>query len=63
MRGRAKPRALVCLSVFEWLRAGPHCALIQYRVMAVPSPQPPRPQRGRSKARAPVARNPCLVAP
>ncbi|PPU55232.1 hypothetical protein XdyCFBP7245_14150 [Xanthomonas dyei] len=33
---------------------------------AVPSPQPPRPgprlRRGRSKARAPMARKPCLLA-
>ncbi|QWN05498.1 hypothetical protein DGN16_22605 [Xanthomonas citri pv. fuscans] len=52
MRVRAKPRAL---GIMRWL-------------LPIPSPDPrpapgPRRRCGRSKARAPVARKPCLLAP
>ncbi|PPU78686.1 hypothetical protein XcuCFBP2542_00315 [Xanthomonas cucurbitae] len=52
MRGWAKPRA-------------PHFTSGYARPLTpTPAPRPgQRSQRGRSKARAPVARNPCLLAP
>ncbi|QCX68532.1 hypothetical protein DFG55_20860 [Xanthomonas campestris pv. campestris] len=54
-----------CIDFFEVSAKPP--ASNSSEASPVPSPQPPRPgprwRRGRSKARAPVARKPCFLAP